>query len=250
MGAIVRLLDVHAAYGREAVLVGVKAEVHPGERVAVVGPNGAGKSTLLKVMLGLVPHAVGYVEVAGERVVPGKPPSRAAYVPQHASTILDMPVTVWDVVAMGRIGRPGRRRFLSRRDREAIAAALEAVGLAELRNRRFGDLSGGQRQRALIARALVREAPVLFLDEPVTGLDVPTQDSVRHLVDGLSREGVAVIQVTHELDASNLRLYHRIWCVNRRLIGEGTYEEVRRSGALAAAFGLPAEPGEKEGAVR
>ncbi|MBX6394702.1 MAG: metal ABC transporter ATP-binding protein [Alicyclobacillaceae bacterium] len=239
MGAMIRLKDVHAAYQREPVLTEVTAEVKPGERIAVVGPNGAGKSTLIKVLLGLVPHVVGYVEAVGERVVPGRPPSRVAYVPQSQVVGLEMPVTVWDVVAMGRIrkGRWGWR--MSRQDRDAVEEALEAVGMIDKRHLLFGALSGGQRQRVLIARALVRQAPLLLLDEPSAGLDAPTEDLVESLMSRLQRNGVAMVQVTHDLGENRLRTFDRIWCINRRLVGEGSYDEILSRGILARTFGLP-----------
>lgn len=240
MSAMIRLEGVHAAYAREAILTELTAEAAAGERIAVVGPNGAGKSTLLKVMLGLVPHVVGRVEVAGDRVTPGHPPSRVAYVPQSQVVGLDMPVTVWDVVAMGFLHRGIRPKRLGQRERMTAEEALKAVDMLAGRDRPFGSLSGGQRQRVLIARALVRQAPVWLLDEPVTGLDAPTREVMERLLEQLREDGVTLVQVTHDLEPARLKCFDRIWCVNRRLVGRGTLEEIRRRGTLAETFGIPA----------
>ncbi|HHY68497.1 MAG TPA: metal ABC transporter ATP-binding protein [Alicyclobacillus sp.] len=249
MSAIVRLENVHAAYGQEPILTDVAAEAAAGERVAVVGPNGAGKSTLLKVLLGLVPHVIGHVEVAGQSVTPGHPPSGAAYVPQSQVMGLDMPVTVWDVAAMGLLRRGFWPKKPGPKERAEVARALVAVDMLEWREELFGNLSGGQRQRVLIARALIRNAPVWLLDEPVTGLDAPTQEVIEHLIDGLRTDGVAIIQVTHDLEPARLRQFDQVWCINRRLVGRGSFDEVQKRGILADTFGVPIgkRPEGKEG---
>ena len=176
--------------------------LHAGEFVALVGPNGSGKSTLLRLLLGLL------VPRSGEARVFGAPPGalrehgRLGYVPQRHVLAPDLPVTVTEVVATGRLARRGWWRPLRNADRQAIEHAIESVGLAPQSRRPVLELSGGQQQRVLIARALASEPDLLVLDEPVAGVDAESQrlfrDSLVHLV---TEHGAAVLLVSHELGA-------------------------------------------------
>jgi zinc transport system ATP-binding protein len=180
----------------------VSLRVQAGEFVALVGPNGSGKSTLLKVLLGLLPPA------AGRSTVFGSPPEqlrdrwRLGYVPQRPALARDLPATVEEVVAAGRLARTGWWRRLGAADREQVAHAMESVQLLDLRDRPVSELSGGQQQRAFIAKAFASGPELLILDEPVAGVDADSQlrfrDSLTHLV---REHGAAVLLVSHELGA-------------------------------------------------
>lgn len=177
--------------GGPPVLTGVTFRALPGEAVALIGPNGAGKSTLLSGLLGLARHE------AERWVVP--PRGEIGLLPQHSGADLDFPVTLEQVVAMGRTARLGMR-WPGSRDRTIVRDAIELVGLDEQRGHRFGTLSGGQRQRGLLARALAGEPRLLLLDEPFNGLDQPSRDALIDVIARLKQRGVALVITTHDLD--------------------------------------------------
>jgi zinc transport system ATP-binding protein len=194
--------SVSFSYGRQRVLGSVSFGVDKGEFVALVGPNGSGKSTLLRVVLGLLRPASGRVRLFGEAPADLKERWRVGYVPQRAHVAEQMPVTVEEVGASGRLARGGWARRLTALDRAEVDHALASVALSDLRKSRVTELSGGQQQRAFIARALVNRPELLVLDEPVAGVDVASQalfrDSLVHMV---RDHGAAVLLVSHELGA-------------------------------------------------
>ena len=190
------------AYGPDIVLDGVGLRVGPGEFVALVGPNGSGKSTFLRILLGLLAPTSGEVrlfDVAPHRL---KERWRIGYVPQRPALARELPASVEEVVAAGRLARTGWRRRFTKADREEIDHAMESVALLDLRHRRVRELSGGQQQRAFIAKALAAQPDLLVLDEPVAGVDAESQrrfrDSLVHLV---REHRAAVLLVSHELGA-------------------------------------------------
>lgn len=189
----VRAVNVHVDLGGRPVLRGVDLEALPGEVTAVVGPNGAGKSTLLSVLAGLVqPHA-GSVEHADAASI--------AFLPQRTALSDRLPITVGELVAMGRWRHAGFWRPLSRADRTIVSDALDTVGMAALHRRPVAELSGGQRQRALIAQGLAQQARLLLLDEPMAALDASARDAVADAISCATAAGTAVVAVTHDLDA-------------------------------------------------
>ena len=177
--------------------------------IAILGPNGGGKSTLFRALLGELPHRRGTVELAG----------RPAYVPQTERARLDFPVSALDVALMGAYGRTPFYRRLDPRRPEAARAALARVGLEAQAGERFGALSGGQRQRVLIARALVQDAQVLLLDEPLSGVDAPSAASIEALFEELRGEGRALLVATH--DVRQARAWQRVLCLHGRQIAFG-----------------------------
>ena len=193
---------VSFSYGGELVLDSVSLDVAPGEFVALVGPNGSGKSTLLRVMLGLLAPESGEARLFGQPPERRVQPWRLGYVPQRPAAARDLPASVTEIVAAGRLARTGWRGRLRRADHEAIEHAMDSVALLDLRDRPVGELSGGQQQRAFIAKALASEPDLLVLDEPVAGVDAEAQtrfcDSLTHLV---HQHGAAVLLVSHELGA-------------------------------------------------
>jgi ABC-type Mn2+/Zn2+ transport system ATPase subunit len=196
-----------------------------GHIAAVLGPNGGGKTTLFRALLGELPHRRGTVELAG----------RPAYVPQTDRTRLDFPVSAFDVVLMGAYYRTPVWRRISRADRAAAGAALERVGLAERAAERFGALSGGQRQRVLIARALLQEAPVLLLDEPLSGVDAVSAVRIEEVFAGLREEGRSLLVATHDVEQS--RRWDTVLCLHGRQIAFGPPAETLTPAVLQATYG-------------
>jgi zinc transport system ATP-binding protein len=193
---------VSFAYGRDLVLDHVSLTIERGEFVALVGPNGSGKSTLVRILLGLLRPGAGRVRLFGAR--PDQFPDRArvGYVPQRVQLGGDLPATVNEVVAAGRLARRGWWRRPRATDRVAVGEALEAVALADLRRRPVRELSGGQQQRVFIAKALAGEPDLLVLDEPIAGVDAESQRRFRDSLVHVARvRGGAVLLVSHELGA-------------------------------------------------
>ncbi len=231
---VIRLTDVTVRYnGGSPVLEDISFTLQRGERVAVVGPNGAGKSTLLKVIAGILRPTSGRVDIYGHE--PGGHIC-IAYVPQRNQVDWSFPVTVADVVMMGRVSRLGLLRWPRRRDWEIVHECLRLVGMEEMADRQIGELSGGQQQRIFIARALAQEAEILLMDEPFTGLDMPSQEALLHVLDQLREREVTVLISTHDLSQAADR-FDRILLLNRRLIAIGRAEEVLDLTHLAAAYG-------------
>jgi ABC-type Mn2+/Zn2+ transport system ATPase subunit len=219
-----RALDV--SFAGTPALVDVSLEIPAGTRVAVLGPNGAGKSTLFGAAVGLVAPDRGSIELHSRRV---------AFVPQHLDVDPTFPVTVSDVVRMGRYGDLGWLRRFTERDRALVADALDVLGIGSLTGRRFGTLSGGERQRALLAQAVAQDAEVVLLDEPLTGVDVPTQEAVRELLGRWHRGGRTVVVATHDL-ASATRDYDLVLCLNRRVVAFGPPEVATTEEVLYETF--------------
>lgn len=234
MPAHLDIVKVTLGYGNRTVLEDVTFQVPEGTRMAVVGPNGAGKSSLFKALVGLMPVRSGEIRVHG---VPwGAHQDCVAYVPQREEVDWRFPVTVHDVVMMGRYGRLGWLRRPGAQDQRAVAHCLRQAGLSELAGRPIGDLSGGQQQRVFLARALAQQPHILLMDEPFTGVDVSTQETMLNLLDELRNERVTVMISTHDLGLAASR-FDRVLLLNRRLIAFGTPDRVFTPQSLAEAFG-------------
>jgi manganese/iron transport system ATP-binding protein len=230
------ILDVHkltVRYDGHTALEDVTFHLHAGERVAVVGPNGAGKSTLFKVVAGVLTPSEGTVTISGSR-----PEAHVCigYIPQRNHVDWQFPVSVADVVMMGRSAKLGAFRWPSRRDWEFVRAALETVEMGDLRTRQISELSGGQQQRMFIARALAQEAELMLMDEPLTGLDLPAQEGILNLLDTLQKQNVTVMVATHDLDQAG-KYFDRVMLLNHRLLGFGPSAEVLKSERLMQAYG-------------
>jgi ABC-type Mn2+/Zn2+ transport system ATPase subunit len=222
---LLRVERLAAGYAGPPVLEEVTFDLNAGERIGVLGPNGGGKSTLFRVLLGELPPSSGRIDG----------PPRLAYVPQTERSRLDYPVTALDVALMGTLS--SRRWWLptGRRERAAALGALARVGLGEVANERFGALSGGQRQRVFAARALVQDAPVLLLDEPFGGVDVPSADLLSALLDELAGEGRGLLIATHDLEQAEG--WDRVLCLNRRGIAFGKPDDVLSLEVLEQTYG-------------
>ncbi|WP_127794967.1 metal ABC transporter ATP-binding protein [Agromyces sp. LHK192] len=207
-------------------------DLAPGEALALIGPNGAGKSTLLNGLLGLVPLTAGRVEFEGASLAPL---GMIGLLPQSSDLDPEFPISLEQVVMLGRYRRLGLFRWPGRADRAAVRGALEAVALGDLAKRRFGDLSGGQRQRGLLARALASEPRLLLLDEPFNGLDQQNRDALIDTLRGLKQGGVAVIVSTHDLDLARL-VCDSVVLVNGEQLAHGPVDRVLTLDNLQACF--------------
>lgn len=223
---------VSVAYDGIPALDDVSFIVHKGDQVAVVGPNGAGKSTLFNVIAGIVKPQRGSVRVYGSGP---RGHICVGYVPQRNRIDLRFPVSVQDVVMMGRIGKIGFARWPGRHDRQIVRHALEQVEMLPFAQRQIGELSGGQQQRVFLARALAQEAELLLLDEPLGGLDIPSQEAFLRILDRLRGHGITMLIATHDLNQAAER-FPRILVLNRRLIAFGTPEEALTADILSQAY--------------
>jgi manganese/iron transport system ATP-binding protein/manganese/zinc/iron transport system ATP- binding protein len=210
--------------GRPA-LEGVDLAVEAGNVVGVLGPNGGGKTTLFRALLGELPVRRGEVDL----------PGRLAYVPQTERARLDFPVSAFDVTLMGAYARTPWFRRVARRDRTAAGATLERVGLAEHADASFGSLSGGQRQRVLIARALLQQAPVLLLDEPLSGVDSVSAARIEALFAELRAEGRTLLVATH--DVRQAGAWDRVLCLHGRQVDYGPPAAVLSPETLRETYG-------------
>ena len=230
---ILDVRKVSARYNGRFALEDITFHLHVGERIAVVGPNGAGKSTLFKVVAGVLQPASGVVSIYGST-----PRGHVCigYIPQRSQVDWNFPVNVADVVMMGRIAKLGPLGWPKKRDWDFVNHALGTVALTDLAKRQIGELSGGQQQRMFIARALAQEAELMLMDEPLSGLDTPSQEGILDILDELKEQNVTVMVATHDLEQA-AEYFDRIMLLNRRLIGLGSAEEVLQTEKLVQAYG-------------
>ncbi len=230
------ILDVrhlNVRYNGRAALENVTFHLHAGERVAVVGPNGAGKSTLFKVVSGVLQPSSGDVTIFGSQ--PGRHVC-IAYIPQRSQVDWNFPVSVADVVMMGRSAKLGPLNWPRKRDWDFVQHALETVQISDLASRQISQLSGGQQQRMFIARALAQEAELMLMDEPLTGLDTPSQEGLLDLLDTLRGQNVTVMVATHDLDQAATH-FDRIMLLNHRIVAFGEPKTALQTNNLVRAYG-------------
>ncbi|MBS1250596.1 MAG: High-affinity zinc uptake system ATP-binding protein ZnuC [Chloroflexi bacterium] len=230
---IVALENVSVRYNGDLVLDQINFDLLAGQRVAVVGPNGAGKSTLFKVVAGLLDPSSGLVRIYGHEP---KGHICISYIPQRNQVDWSFPVTVADVVMMGRVGKFSLLRWPMPQDWEEVHQALEVVGLEQLSKRQISELSGGQQQRMFIARALVQGAELMLMDEPLAGLDMPSQEGIFQTLDTLQEGDVTLLVAMHDLKLAAERFDH-ILLLKKKLIGFGSAKEVFTRELLAEAYG-------------
>jgi manganese/zinc/iron transport system ATP- binding protein len=230
----VHVEDLTVSYHERAVLWDIDLDVPPGVLAGIIGPNGAGKSTLIKTILGLVRPAAGHVYIHGR---PYREQRRlVGYVPQRSSVDWDFPTTALDVVTMGLYGRIGWLRRPGRPHLERAREALDSVGMADLADRQISQLSGGQQQRVFLARALVQDSDVYFLDEPLAGVDAVTERAIMDILRELRAGGKTVIAVHHDLQT--VRSYFDwLFILNVRAIAQGPVKQVYTAANLRAAYG-------------
>lgn len=212
----------------------IRFSIWKGERVGLLGPNGAGKSTLFKALVGLIPHHKGTVSVHGEDCRSSH--NLIGYVPQYENIDWTFPVTVRDVVMMGRVRLMGLFMWPTLRHWRAVDAMLERVGMADFRHRQIGQLSGGQRRRVFIARALAQETDILLLDEPFSGIDIKAEEEITEVLERLYSEGISMMIATHDL--SNATTYYdKLLLLNQHVVAFGEPHEVFTPDTLAEAYG-------------
>lgn len=207
-----------------------------GSICALVGVNGSGKSTLFKAIMGLVRPAAGTVEIGGLPVPVALKRNLVAYVPQAEEVDWTFPVSVWDVVMMGRYGYMNFMRMPRELDRRIAEESLTRVGMLEFRERQIGELSGGQRKRVFLARALAQQGRVILLDEPFTGVDVNTEIAIIALLRELRSEGHIMLVSTHNL-GSVPEFCDHVVLINRTVLAAGPIAEVFTEENLLRAFG-------------
>ncbi|MFC9690149.1 anchored repeat-type ABC transporter ATP-binding subunit [Kribbella sp. NPDC056951] len=232
---VLTITGVAVELGGREVLNDVSLAIAAREHVGLIGPNGAGKTTLLRSLLGLLPITAGTITIDGK--TPTDARGSIGYVPQRHEFVWDYPVQVRTAVMTGRTHRIGWLRRPGQADRDAVQEALERVDLTALANRPIGELSGGQRQRVLVARALALKPNLLLLDEPFTGLDVPTQEILTRLFKDLTAEDTAILMTTHDLPAA-ADTCHRLCLLNGTVVADGTPDELRDPAIWLRAFGV------------
>ena len=230
----IEVTDLTVAYQDKPVLWDVDLSVPPGVLMAVVGPNGAGKTTMLKSILGLIKPAAGQVLIYGKSYQQQR--HLVGYVPQRGSVDWDFPTTVLDVVMMGRYGALGWLRRPGKKEQSAARAALEKVSMLDFAERQISQLSGGQQQRVFLARALVQDARVYFMDEPFQGVDAVTERAIVALLQELRAAGKTVIVVHHDLQTV-VEYYDWVTMINVRRIASGPVVEVFTEEHLRLTYG-------------
>lgn len=233
----VAIHDLSVRYDHVTALRGVELICHSGEALGIIGPNGSGKSTLLKTIAGLLKPSAGRVELFGQ------PPSAArpgtiAYVPQVEAVDFTFPATVRDVVSMARFVHLSPFAPFRKLDREIVQQSLEALDIVDLADRHIAQLSGGQQQRTFVARALAQEPKILLLDEPTTGVDAATEETIRAIVRERVAAGLPVLMTTHEVDEAE-DWFDKMVVVDRRVLAYGTPKEIEGSPIFATLFEHP-----------
>lgn len=221
------------SYGPRPALLDVSVAIEPGLLVGVIGPNGAGKSTFIKALLGFVKRDVGQIRILGtpaEQAI-----GRIAYVPQRGAVDWDFPVTVREVVMMGRYGKLPWWRDPGPADHQAVGAALEMVRMSEFADRQIGQLSGGQQQRVFMARALAQGGEVLLLDEPFAGVDASTERALLDVLHSAKEQGRTLVVVHHDL-VTAAEYFDKLLLIKQRLFAYGTPAQVLREDLLSEVY--------------
>ena len=234
MSTAIETHNLTVSYHRKPVLWDIDFELPEGQLIGIIGPNGSGKTTLLKSIMGLIPPAGGYVKIFDQPLDEVR--SRISYVPQRESVDWDFPVSVRDVVLMGRY-RPGRLlRRLSAEDHAIAMESLRKTGMEEFAGRQISQLSGGQQQRVFIARALAQQADLYLMDEPFAGVDAASEQAILQLLADMKSEGKTVVMVHHDLQTVR-QYFNWIVLLNTRLIACGPVESVLTEDNLRKAYG-------------
>jgi len=232
---VIILKDVWVHYDGIKVLEGVDLTLKQHDFLGIIGPNGGGKSTLIKVILGLVKPSRGTIRVLGD--TPQNSRKYIGYVPQYSLFDPDFPMSVWDVVLMGRLGQVGLFKKYSKDDKKMALDALEMTDMLEYKDRQIGNLSGGQRQRVFIARGLVSNPKLLLLDEPAAGIDTIMQTEFYELLEKLKTK-MTIIMVSHDISAVSVYV-DKIACLNHKLFYHDSKEMAAED--LEATYQCPVE---------
>jgi ABC-type Mn2+/Zn2+ transport system ATPase subunit len=225
--------NVSLRYDTVKALEDVSLDSPSGKMIALIGPNGSGKTSLLRLLAGLLKPTAGTLRVLGRE--PSKARGLISYTPQREEVYWDYPITVRELVAMGGIRRRGLFRWLDLKD-DKVSEALSLVGLEELADRRLSELSGGQQQRAFLARAICQGGEIYLLDEPISGLDAPSEAKLLEILSSLRDSGKTIVVSTHDISAT-LELFNYVALIKNRLIAYGPPQEVLTSENLSKTYG-------------
>jgi zinc/manganese transport system ATP-binding protein/zinc transport system ATP-binding protein len=238
MHPIIDLRHVRFGYNKSPILENINLHLHSGQFAAIVGPSGAGKSTLLKLILGMLPVQHGDVyRDASSLIINGEKPRalRMGYIPQLETIDWNFPVTVEQVVLMGRVSHTQWGPFYTTADKAQLKNVLRGLEIEPLAKRHIRDLSGGQQQRVFLARALISKPDLLVLDEPTSGVDIRSAQNILHILADLNRQGMTILMTTHDL---NLAAAHVPWivCLNKTIIAQGTPDDVFNTQTLYTTY--------------
>ena len=237
MSEAIRVENVSVHYGDVHALEHVDLTLNSGSVCGLIGMNGSGKSTLFKVIMGMIKPDSGSVRIAGIEAVVARKKGYVGYVPKSEDVDWSFPISVRDVVMMGRYGHMGFTRRPRRADRDAVAHALERVQLTEFADRQIGQLSGGQKKRAFVARGIAQDASILLLDEPFAGVDKRSEATISTLLRELAADGRSILVSTHDLHAVP-KLCDEAVLLMRKVLVHSDPDTVLRPENLALAFGL------------
>jgi manganese/zinc/iron transport system ATP- binding protein len=228
------LHDLTVSYAKKPVLYGVDVQVPQGALVGIIGPNGAGKSTMIRAIMGLTPASSGWVQIFGETFEKSR--HRVGYVPQREQVDWDFPVNVMDVVLMGRYGRRGWLRRVTKEDKKIAEESLDKVGMLPFRNRQIANLSGGQQQRVFLARALAQQSDLYLMDEPFAGVDATTERAIVTLLQDLQSQGKTILVVHHDLTTAK-EYFDHLLLLNMRLVAFGKTQDIFTVEQLQKTYG-------------
>ncbi|MBL9184969.1 MAG: metal ABC transporter ATP-binding protein [Verrucomicrobiaceae bacterium] len=234
MTPALELHDLTVSYAKKPVLYGVDVQVPQGALVGIIGPNGAGKSTMIRAIMGLTPASSGWVQIFGESFEKNR--HRVGYVPQREQVDWDFPVNVMDVVLMGRYGRRGWLRRVTKEDKKIAEESLDKVGMLPFRNRQIANLSGGQQQRVFLARALAQQSDLYLMDEPFAGVDATTERAIVTLLQDLQSQGKTILVVHHDLTTAK-EYFDHLLLLNMRLVSFGKTQDVFTVEQLQKTYG-------------
>ncbi|WP_338760782.1 ABC transporter ATP-binding protein [Bernardetia sp. ABR2-2B] len=226
--------DLTVSYERKPVLWDIDLSLPKGSLVGIIGPNGAGKSTLIKAIMGLLPLSSGYVKLMDKNLDEVR--DKVSYVPQRESVDWDFPISVFEVVLMGRYGKMGLMRRPSKKDKEVALQSLEQVGMSAFASRQISQLSGGQQQRVFLARALAQEADLYLMDEPFVGVDAATESAIITLLREMREAGKTVIVVHHDLQSA-AEYFDWVVLLNMRLVASGETKTTLTKTLLEETYG-------------
>lgn len=234
MTPALELHDLTVSYAKKPVLYGVDVQVPQGALVGIIGPNGAGKSTMIRAIMGLTTASSGWVQIFGESFEKNR--HRVGYVPQREQVDWDFPVNVMDVVLMGRYGRRGWLRRVTKEDKKIAEESLDKVGMLPFRNRQIANLSGGQQQRVFLARALAQQSDLYLMDEPFAGVDATTERAIVTLLQDLQSQGKTILVVHHDLTTAK-EYFDHLLLLNMRLVSFGKTQDVFTVEQLQKTYG-------------
>jgi len=234
MNSSIHVKNLNVWYGKQHALANVSFELGEGKLVGIIGPNGSGKSTLLKAILNLIPSQSEKVEFYGLKLDQAK--NKIAYVPQRESVDWNFPISVEEVVAMGRLNPKKLIQRFSSSDKQLITETLVKVGIEDLRKKQIGELSGGQQQRVFIARAIAQQADLILMDEPFVGIDMASQENILELLLSLKSTGKTIVMVHHDL-STVAQYFDEVLLMNNKLVIHDETKKVLQPQLLQSVYG-------------